>query len=222
MSLTSTILIVQQESEQVNNAILSVTPHEMAIIQQPLTSGSTTTQTQHQTAPVNAGYENQPMPTPPKIQVALIMSSLCACVFVAAIEMTIISTALPDIAAHFQSPFGYQWVGSAYILGNTATIPTWGKISDIWGRKLIMLIAIAIFFAGNLTCALADEIALFLAGRAVQGVGAAGLLTLVNIAISDLFSMRDRGLYYGLTSVSWAVASSVGPILGGVFTQQAS
>lgn len=85
-----------------------------------------------------------------------------------------------------------------------------------------MLIAIAVFFVGSLVCALVDGMGVFLAGRAVQGVGSAGLLTLVNISISDIFSMRERGLYYGLTSVAWAVASGVGPVLGGVFTQQAS
>lgn len=85
-----------------------------------------------------------------------------------------------------------------------------------------MLIAIAIFFVGSLVCALVNGMGLFLAGRAIQGIGSAGLLTLVNIAISDLFSMRERGLYYGLISVVWAVASGVGPVLGGVFTQQAS
>jgi EmrB/QacA subfamily drug resistance transporter len=169
----------------------------------------------------DAGMEES-LSSRPKAQIALIMSSFCACVFVAALDVTIIATALPAIAATFHSASGYQWVGSAYVLGNTASTPTWGKISDIWGRKMILLCAIALFFVGSLMCALGNNMPVFLSGRAVQGVGGAGLLTLVNIAISDLFSMRDRGLYYGLTSVVWAVASGVGPVLGGVFTQQAS
>lgn len=81
-----------------------------------------------------------------------------------------------------------------------------------------MLVANAIFFAGSLVCALVDELDVFIAGRAIQGLGAGGMQTMVNICISDLFSQRDRGVYYGLTSVVWAVASGVGPVIGGAFT----
>lgn len=99
--------------------------------------------------------------------------------------------------------------------------PRGGKNSDIWGRRPLMLVATAIFFAGSLICAVGDGIALFLFGRAVQGLGAAGLITLVNICVSDLFSLRDRGLYFGIISVVWALASGIGPVLGGLFTQKA-
>lgn len=147
----------------------------------------------------------------PKLRIAVIMSSLCACVFVAAIDVTIISPALPAIANHFKSASGYQWVGSSYVLGSTASTPSWGNLSNIWGRKAIMLLALVFFFAGSLVCALGETMIVFLVGRAIQGVGASGLLTLVNITISDLFSMRDRGFYFGLTSVVWALASGFGP-----------
>ncbi|KAL0932883.1 efflux pump antibiotic resistance [Colletotrichum truncatum] len=159
---------------------------------------------------------------PPKLQTAVLMISLCACVFVAAIDVTIIATALPAIASNFKSASSYQWVGSAYVLGSTATTPSWGSISNIWGRKSILLLAVVVFFAGSLICALGDNVAVFLAGRAIQGIGGSGLLTLVNITISDLFSLRDRGLYFGLTSVVWALAAGIGPVLGGVFTQKLS
>lgn len=154
-----------------------------------------------------------------KAQIATVMASLCACVFVAALEVTIVSTALPTIASHFASDSGYTWIGTSYVLAHTASTPSWGKISDIWGRKPILLIANVIFFAGSLMCALVDDFKTFIAGRAIQGLGAAGLQTLVNICISDMFSQRDRGLYYGLTSIVWAIASGVGPIMGGAFTQ---
>jgi MFS family permease len=97
-----------------------------------------------------------------------------------------------------------------------------GKISDIFARKPILFLASVIFFVGSLNCALAKNIAMLLAERGIQGIGGSGLLTLVDIAISDLFSLRDRSLYYGLTSVVWAFAGGVGPILGGVFAQQLS
>jgi MFS family permease len=148
------------------------------------------------------------------------MTSLCACVFLAALEVTIVSTALPTIASHFASDSGYTWIGTSFVLAHTASTPSWGKISDIWGRKPILLIANVIFFGGSLICALVDDLAAFIAGRAIQGLGAAGMQTMVNICISDMFSQRDRGLYYGLTSIVWAVASGVGPVLGGAFTDR--
>ncbi|KAH6995062.1 major facilitator superfamily domain-containing protein [Ilyonectria destructans] len=157
-----------------------------------------------------------------KAQVATVMASLCACVFLSALEITIVSTALPTIAAHFASDSGYTWIGTSYVLAHTASTPSWGKFSDIWGRKPILLIANAIFFAGSLICALVNDLSAFIAGRAVQGLAAAGMGTMVNICISDMFSQRDRGLYYGLTSIVWAVASGVGPVLGGALTDQAS
>ncbi|KAM0429699.1 hypothetical protein ACHAPT_006305 [Fusarium lateritium] len=155
-------------------------------------------------------------------QIATVMTSLCACVFLAALEVTIVSTALPTIASHFASDSGYTWIGTSYVLAHTASTPSWGKISDIWGRKPILLIANVIFFGGSLMCALVDNLAAFIAGRAIQGLGAAGMQTMVNICISDMFSQRDRGLYYGLTSIVWAVASGVGPVLGGAFTDRVS
>ncbi|GKU04488.1 permease of the major facilitator superfamily [Fusarium langsethiae] len=156
------------------------------------------------------------------MQIATVMASLCACVFLAALEVTIVSTALPTIAAHFASDSGYTWIGTSFVLAHTASTPSWGKISGIWGRKPILLIANVIFFAGSLVCGLVDDLAIFIAGRAIQGLGAAGMQTLVNICISDMFSQRDRGLYYGLTSIVWAVASGIGPILGGAFTDRLS
>lgn len=153
-------------------------------------------------------------------QIATVMTSLCACVFLAALEVTIVSTALPTIASHFASDSGYTWIGTSFVLAHTASTPSWGKISDIWGRKPILLIANVIFFGGSLICPLVDDLAAFIAGRAIQGLGAAGIQTMVNVCISDMFSQRDRGLYYGLTSIVWAVASGVGPVLGGAFTDR--
>ncbi|KAJ6441330.1 cyanamide hydratase [Purpureocillium lavendulum] len=154
-------------------------------------------------------------------QTATVMACLCACVFVSALDVTIITTALPSIAGHFASTSGYTWVGTGFILAHTASTPSWGGLSDIWGRRPVLLAACVVFFAGSLMCALVDSsLAAFIAGRAVQGLGAAGLTTMVNVCISDMFPPRDRGMYYGLTSVVWAVASGVGPVMGGLFTSR--
>ena len=107
------------------------------------------------------------------------------------LSQTIITTAIPTITAHFQaSQADYTWIGSAYLLAGSAATPTWGKISDIWGRKPIILLANAIFFVGSLISALSVNIRMLLAGRAIQGTAGGGLLVLANICISDLFSMR--------------------------------
>ena len=157
-----------------------------------------------------------------KLQTTVIMLSLCASVFLAALDISIITTALPTISEHFHSTAGYTWIGSAYLLANAASTPSWGKFSDIWGRKPVLLCASVIFFIGSLLAAVSVSIEMLIAARAIQGIGGGGLIILVNIAISDLFSMRKRGQYYGMVGMVWAFASAVGPILGGLFTQRVS
>lgn len=104
---------------------------------------------------------------------------------------TIITTAVPTITAHFHSSEAdYTWIGSSYLLAAAAATPTWGKISDIWGRKPIILVANAVFFVGSLISALSINVQMLLAGRVIQGTGGGGLIILANICISDLFSMR--------------------------------
>ncbi|KAI9680046.1 MAG: hypothetical protein M1817_005062 [Caeruleum heppii] len=157
-----------------------------------------------------------------KAQTAVIMAALCMSVLLAALDVTIITTALPTISEHFESSAGYTWIGSAYLLACAASTPSWGKLSDIWGRKPVLLAASVVFFLGSGLCGGSTSIKMLIAGRAVQGVGGGGLIILVNICISDLFSMRKRGTYFGIIGMVWALASGIGPILGGVFTQEAS
>lgn len=156
------------------------------------------------------------------LETSIIMGSLGISVFLAALDNTIITTALPTISEHFHSNAGYTWIGSAYLLANAASTPSWGKFSDIWGRKPILLAAAAIFFIGSLLAATSVNIGMLITARAIQGTGGGGLIVLVNICISDLFSMRDRGKYFGIIGMVWAFASTVGPILGGVFTEKVS
>jgi hypothetical protein len=155
------------------------------------------------------------------LQITTIMACLMAAVFVAALDVTIIVTALPTISNEF-SESAYTWVGTAYVLSYNTSTPLWGKLSDIFGRKFVLLSGVGVFFIGSLMCGIAPSLTVLLAGRAVQGLGGAGCIVLVNICIGDLFSLRDRGLYYGLIGVMWAFASGIGPVLGGVFTQEVS
>jgi hypothetical protein len=174
----------------------------------------------------NAASEPPPAPAEPpkrsKLKISLIMFSLCVAVLLVALDITIVTTALPTISSEFNSASGYTWVGSAYLIAQSAATPIWGKVSDIFGRKPILLLTNAIFFVGSLLAGVAVNIDMLIAARAVQGIGGGGLIVLVNIAISDLFSVRDRGMYFGMIGGVWALASSLGPVVGGLFTEKVS
>ncbi|KAF4504354.1 hypothetical protein G6O67_008512 [Ophiocordyceps sinensis] len=156
------------------------------------------------------------------VETFLVMLALCLALFLAALDMTIITTAIPTISSHFDSSLGYVWIGSAYLLGNATFVPAWGKISDIFGRKPVLIAAVVIFWIGSLLCAVSTSMGMLIAARAVQGVGGGGTIVLPNICVSDLFSMRRRSLFFGILGCVWAVASAVGPVLGGVFTTKLS
>ncbi|KKZ67089.1 hypothetical protein EMCG_07260 [[Emmonsia] crescens] len=137
--------------------------------------------------------------------------------------MSIIATALPTIARQFNaSESGYSWMASSYLLGNAAVIPLWGKLSDIWGRKPIIVCANVLFLLSSVMCALAPNTATLIAGRAIQGIGGGGLVLLGQICVGDLFSQRYRPIYYAIFGMTWAIAGSLGPVVGGIFTEKVS
>ncbi|CEL10805.1 Putative MFS transporter (Fragment) [Aspergillus calidoustus] len=173
------------------------------------------------TAPPGEHRPKEP-PRPTSAAIALTMMSLCLSCLLSALDLTIVTPAIPSIVSAFQSSSGYIWVGSAYTLAHAAITPVWGAVSDIWGRKPIILIAMTVFLGGSLVCALARHMETLIVGRALQGLGGSGMGTMVNIVVCDLFSLRDRGLYLAITSLVWAVGSAVGPVLGGVFTTRLS
>lgn len=172
-----------------------------------------------ESANADAPEKKDDKPQRSKGKLALIMLALGMAVFLAALDVTIVTTALPTISEEFDSIAGYTWVGSAFLLANAASIPSWGKVSDIFGRKPMLLVANIIFMVGSLIAALSYSIGMLIAARAIQGLGAGGLIILVNICIGDLFSLRIRGAFYGIIGGVWAVASAIGPIIGGAFTQ---
>ena len=158
-----------------------------------------------------------------KARTLVIVLSLCMALFLAALDVTIITTALPTIAQHFEATAaGYTWIGSGYLLAAAASAPVWGKISDIFGRKAIILMANAVFMAGSLIAALAVSVGMLIAARVIQGIGGGGLVILVYVCIGDLFSMRERPKYYGIMGMVWAISSGVGPVVGGAFTEYVS
>lgn len=122
---------------------------------------------------------------------ALLVLSLFVSVFLSALDITIITTALPMIAEHLETnATGFVWIGSAYLLAGAASEPIWAKVSDIFGRKPILMFANAVFLGGSTLCALSKSVQVLIIGRIVQGLGSGGLLVLVNILIGDLFSPR--------------------------------
>ncbi|EJD39184.1 putative MFS transporter [Auricularia subglabra TFB-10046 SS5] len=157
-----------------------------------------------------------------KLRTAAILMALYLSMFVAALDQTIVSTAIPTITAQLQDASGYTWIGSSYLLAKAAAMPLWAKLSDIWGRKPMILASMLVFFVSSIVCAMAKNMSTLLAGRALQGIGGGGLMQLVVITIADIFSLRQRSLFLGLLELMWAVAAGVGPTLGGVLAELVS
>jgi Na+/melibiose symporter-like transporter len=127
----------------------------------------------------------------PSLSTLLAFIALCLAIFLVALDTVLIPTALPTIALSFQvSDSLYAWIGSAYLLANAASVPFWGKVSDIFGRKAVILAAEIIFLVGSMICALSSNAVMLIAGRAVQGFGGGGVVVLVHVCVSDLFSIR--------------------------------
>ncbi|KAF2669157.1 MFS general substrate transporter [Microthyrium microscopicum] len=151
----------------------------------------------------------------------IVMIALCIAIFLVSLDTVIITTALPSIAADFNiSDSGYAWVGSAYLLTNCCGIPAWGTFSNVFGRKPVLLLANAFFLAGSIMSATSRNLGMLIAGRAIQGLGGGGIGVSVNICVSDLFAERLRGLMLGIIGGVWAISSALGPVLGGILTQQ--
>ncbi|KAJ3331665.1 hypothetical protein HDU93_009575, partial [Gonapodya sp. JEL0774] len=135
---------------------------------------------------------------------------------------SVVSTALPRISTDLNAADEASWVGTAYLLTSTAFQTLWGRFSDIWGRKICLLVSLVIFLIGNILCGFAHSISQLVVFRALAGVGGGGILTLVMVVISDVVSLRDRGKYQGLIGVNIAISSVLGPYLGGLFADTPS
>ena len=142
--------------------------------------------------------------------------------FLAALDQTIVSPALPTIGAALGDESFLPWVASAYLLTGTAVTPLYGKFSDIHGRRPALILALGIFLAGSTFCALAPSMLTLILGRLLQGVGGGGLTAIAQAVIADVASPRERARYTAHISTVWASASVAGPVLGGFFAQHLS
>jgi multidrug resistance protein len=152
----------------------------------------------------------------------VIISALMLVMLLAALDQTIVSTALPRIATDLHGLNKLSWVATAYLLTSAITTPIYGKISDQLGRKKIFQTAIVIFLVGSMLCGISQSMDELVLARALQGIGAGGLISLVLAIVGDIIPPRQRGKYMGYIMSVFGVASVAGPLLGGYITDSLS
>jgi EmrB/QacA subfamily drug resistance transporter len=152
-------------------------------------------------------------------QILLLMSGLMTGMLLAALDQTIVGTALPTIVGKLGGINHYSWVVTAYLLASTASTPLYGKVSDLYGRRPVLMFAIGAFTLGSLLAGASQNMTQLIVTRGIQGLGAGGLMTLAFTIISDVLPPRDRARYQGLFGAVFGLASVAGPLVGGYFAQ---
>ena len=149
-------------------------------------------------------------------------AGLLLAMLLASLDQTIVATALPTIVRDLGGLDQLSWVVTAYLLGATVTMPLWGRASDLYGRKPLFLAAIGVFLAGSALSGAAQDLTQLIAFRALQGLGAGGLMTLAMAIVAEIVSPRERGRYQGYIQMVFVIASVAGPLLGGLFADHLS
>src|SRR5690349_23852968 len=155
----------------------------------------------------------------PAHSVALPFAAIVLAMLPAVLDQTILATALPTIAADLGRLTDVSWLVTAYVVAAVATTPLWGKLGDRHGRKRLLEAALALFVGASALCGAAQDVTTLIVVRAVQGVAAGGLMTLAMAAVGDLVSMRERGRYQGYIAATFAAATVLGPLVGGLLVQ---
>jgi len=166
---------------------------------------------------------DQEMDALPDNNLLIVMPAIGLVLFLAALDMSIVATALPTIADQLNaSPSEYSWVGTAYTLAMTLQTPINGRVSDIVGRKPMLYAAITVFTIFSALCGAAKSMTWLIIARAFQGLGGGSIIGLTAILVSDIVPLHKRGVYQGYLGGTWGIAAVLGPILGGLLTEKAS
>jgi EmrB/QacA subfamily drug resistance transporter len=155
-------------------------------------------------------------------RILAIYSGLMVALLLAALDQTIVATALPRVVSELGGITQYSWVFTAYMLGSTVTVPLYGRLGDVYGRKPLFIVSISIFILGSALCGAAQNMVQLVVFRAIQGIGAGGIFPLTLAMVGMIVPPRDRGRYQGLIGSVFAAASIVGPLIGGFIVDNAS
>ena len=155
-------------------------------------------------------------------RIILVTVGIMLSLFLASMESTVVATAMPTIVGQLGGLENYSWVFSAFMLASTTTVPLYGKLSDIYGRRRLYVLAMALFLIGSVLSGLANTLTQLILARAVQGIGAGGIMPLAFILIGEMFSLEQRTRMQGLFSGVWGVSSIAGPLLGGFIVDNLS
>ncbi|KAK7036579.1 hypothetical protein VNI00_011512 [Paramarasmius palmivorus] len=173
-------------------------------------------------APVPEADNELEVQTFPENNYVLVFTGLNLLVFVAAMDQTIVSAALPTIVRDLGGGDAYSWAGTAYIIAAASLTPLNGKLSDIVGRKPMLFVNIAIFLIGSALCGASQSFIMFIISRAIQGIGAGGIMPMMTIIIGDILPLESRATYSGILGSIWGLAALLGPLIGGALTDRAS
>ena len=147
-------------------------------------------------------------------RIVFVTAGIMLSLFLASMESTVVATAMPTIVGQLGGLEHYSWVFSAYMLASTTTVPLYGKLSDIYGRRKLYVFAMGLFLIGSIWCGLATSMTGLIFARAMQGLGAGGIMPLAFILIGEMFTLEQRARMQGFFSGVWGVSSIVGPLLG--------